>query len=381
MRVATRTRIGYPRDHRSLPIAATNPTIAAETTLTARIVGRMHLQAGKVYLGYGDGGGNTGPTSIIAMDPTTLAFTTELASFGSHRIAPYKVVGDWLYALGMEPTNAGGATRHMYARTPAANPGVWTAVSNLAASYPLHVFDAVEYAGSLWLACSGSPTGTANQAFYGLLLQSTDDGVSWTEALRVAPVAGTLNPWFTRLGPLNVHNGKLYVYGLDSTSGAPSPTGVARPTADVYDGSVWTQEVLSLPSFQLNGPKFGPGRSFAAFGERWATQDGGFSDTGVVYSTAGPTVERRPSPRIAPYVTASDDNYFTAVQTVDSWLYARLINVAFVHPPVIVRSADGVRWQAVALAPSLSTSFVIVGNRIIYGGRDGRLYVADDLPV
>lgn len=118
---------------------------------------------GRVFLGYGDGTANTGPTDILAFDPRAGAFHVE-ATFDEEAVMAFRRFGDRLFVPGIDPLGAAddGA---LYVR----ERGAWRTVKIPAA---VHVFDAIVWEGRWFVALQQKP----NRA---VVLESKDDGASW----------------------------------------------------------------------------------------------------------------------------------------------------------------------------------------------------------
>jgi hypothetical protein len=120
---------------------------------------------GLVFVGYGDGTANTGPTDVIAFDPVAAAFRTE-TTLAEEAVTTFRVVGDRLLVPGIDPVDDAehGA---LYVR----ERGAWQTRRVPAA---VHVFDAIAWDGRLFVALQQRP----NRA---VVLESRNDGASWRD--------------------------------------------------------------------------------------------------------------------------------------------------------------------------------------------------------
>jgi hypothetical protein len=171
--------------------------------------------ARQALLGYGDAVTNTGPTQIIAFDPTTRTFETE-TTIDEEAILEYRVIGDRLFVPGIDAIDdVGGA---IYVRDGAG----WT-TRPLAEA--VHVLDVAMDGDRLCVALQDRLAGAEVRC-------SRDDGMTWTSS----PAGG----W--RATSLFALGGQLYVAsvgrGVSRVGGGRVPFAIP----DATDAAVIARE-------------------------------------------------------------------------------------------------------------------------------------------
>ena len=151
-----------------------------------------------MFSGYGDPNKNTGPVDIYTFDLATKSLTDEVTFF-SESLEQFQIINGVLYTPAIDPTGSGD----IYARREVN--GSWYADTPFSA---IHVFDVETLTGSdIYLAGS---TGK-NAAVW----RSGDDGQTWQNVLKVAPLQG-----YSRFYMTPAVNGMLYAQAVDSQGGA-----------------------------------------------------------------------------------------------------------------------------------------------------------------
>ncbi len=116
-----------------------------------------------VFLGYGDGTANTGPTDILAYDPRTATHHVE-TTIDEEAVMTFRRFGERLYVPGADPLGrADNGALHVR------EGGAWRKVIVPDA---VHVFDAMVWQGRLFVALQERP----NRA---VVLESSNDGATW----------------------------------------------------------------------------------------------------------------------------------------------------------------------------------------------------------
>lgn len=212
-------------------LAATDPSPApagwdfhgqspSAQSVTPRFSGRirtMQPYEGKLYLGYGDYGGNSGSqtglgTDVSYFDPATGAFGIALAAYNTEEINTYRELNGKLYAPGIDPFagSASCASNHF---------GEWARAKGIGNAE--HVYDmATDPDGALYLS-GASGGGIWNIA---TIWKSTDGGQSWEVWFEEAPEADQYRDGFERIYWLATIGDKLYFRANNGSKTAkPAP--------------------------------------------------------------------------------------------------------------------------------------------------------------
>lgn len=165
------------------PIWLGNPIAGEE--YAARHVWDLQVWRGRVYLGYGDWIGNSGPVDIWYYTPTASCFLSETvyvsptrpaAQVDEEAIHRYVVIDADLYIPGTDPTESWD-WGNLYQ-----NGGDgWEKKRTIPNG--LHVFDLASYSGDLFAAIG--PTRTMP------LLRSSDGGLTWTQVVTITDAGYT----------------------------------------------------------------------------------------------------------------------------------------------------------------------------------------------
>lgn len=212
------------------PVAA-HPQALAQPSAYGRALNTLTVWGGAIWAGYGDYGANTGPIALTPLDPATNRF----AEF-PNMLAPaegldtLRPISDGLWVPFTQPSNQAQAGKHYAVASGTGLPSQWSsgALPNLLpdGTKPSvkHVFDAA-------MLPDGSRYIVGALGKYATVWRSGDQGVTWSIARTVAPVAGTDFARFYWAGTLN---GKLYVQAHDLNAMK------AQATSLVFDGTTWT---------------------------------------------------------------------------------------------------------------------------------------------
>lgn len=165
----------------------------------ARKLNELFLFDGRLYLGHGDYGVNTGPTDVIAYDPAADAFRTEYTT-QDEAIVLYRQLGDRLVLPGPDATE-GWTLGNVYVRPPGAG-ATWEKRRTVPKG--VHVLDVAEHRGQ-WYAAAGVAAALdaggdegPNGFGCGAVFSSGDEGKTWRLQYTTASAAGTV----TRVGSL-----------------------------------------------------------------------------------------------------------------------------------------------------------------------------------
>ena len=88
-------------------LLGTHPDAAAQGSADGKVLTTLEALNGKMYVGYGDYGANTGPINIRAWDPATESFTPSRLTSLTESIWTYRLLNGKLYAPNND-TSAGG---------------------------------------------------------------------------------------------------------------------------------------------------------------------------------------------------------------------------------------------------------------------------------
>lgn len=191
---------------------------AAQPTADGRVLAALEPWRGRLYIGYGDYGANTGPIHVVAFDPGRGAFTDSLLTVNSEAIYNFRALGEHLYAPAIDPKREGS-----YAFAAAGPDGVWRDVPAPGVD-ARHAFDVATLAGDdLWVVGSSGAEAVA--------WRSLDGGSTWTETL-VEPPESHMPGDFARFYFAGTLNRELYVQAHDY-SGGP------HVHSRVFNGEEW----------------------------------------------------------------------------------------------------------------------------------------------
>ena len=200
-----------PGEEGSWSELGTHVWAAAQPTATGRTLGALQGWNGKLYVGYGDYGANTGPIHVMAFDPARAAFTNEFPAFETEAIYVFRPLFGRLYIPPIDPRSASGIAV-----------GRVSAGWSFQEVFMTHGFDvATLTGGDLWLVGSSDQS----PAYGSTALRSVDDGATWQLSLNER----TADDDWSRYYFAGVLNGRLYVQS--------SETNRCR----VFDGTVWSE--------------------------------------------------------------------------------------------------------------------------------------------
>lgn len=265
------------------------PVVAAQPTGYGRRLGLgPTLSDGSVLLTYGDYDANTGPMDVLTVSPTG-DVTTLLDDLPTERIDRYRVLGDAVWSVSIDPTDdaVGFAVTNLG--------GTWHTIPVGVAGLPVavHLYDIAQDSGGDLLVCgardlsdaeggadyNGGNSGTA------FVWRSTDDGATWAEDLANV----SLTDGFNRF------------YDFDRTSGALAVRKSDSSGWFVLGGEGWTA-IGSVTVDQPSGVRVSAGRliraddttaTLPAPAYAWTTS---LAPDGAIWLCDGDAIYRLPPP-------------------------------------------------------------------------------------
>jgi hypothetical protein len=301
---------------KTFELVGVNPFAAAQPTAQGR---RLHTLAGwrnELYVGYGDYGANTGPIEISAWDPPRRAFSAKL-SFDTEAVEIYRAIGDRLYAPAIDPRGSGQS-----ASVAVGEPdGRWWNNRNV---FFTHAYDIASLDGAdLWLVGSRGREAVA--------ARSTDGGLTWTTALTVSPHSNGIARFYF----VFAYGGQLTVQAEDTVRGQ-------HPHSRVFMNGHWTDgpDLQPLPGVTCKPLSFA-GRIV------YRGRAGLMVYDGTTVELAGPDVDDLVVDGPMLYVLTSG---------------------------LILRTADLMGWNTVAVAPAGASSLGVLDGQLYVGTADAALY-------
>lgn len=323
-----------------------NATIAAQPQRLGRTIWSLFKVGGRIFVGYGDYVSNTGPiriTSVSEANPLG-AWTDEPVLADTEVISDFRKIGDGrVFALHGDPRGFRGG----YAER--ATNGTWTdkpaAFPNVGGQAPQHIYDLVEFGGSLW-ACGGR-TGPP----YAAIWRSQDGGATWTEFFTEAS-------W--SFGSFAILGGVLYIYAGGSD--------VVPASTYRWDGTAW----VAAPPYMLgeNPPLNGGGQQGHAWRNGWVLGPGSsLANTMYYLDGQGRSIDLNlvttswdVGPDGALYILSGDAGYSDILRIAAS---------GPLEPKVIAR----VQWAPSTVRPT--TIMAVSTTRFLLGTDDARLQQVD----
>lgn len=179
----------------SATLFAAHPSIATQSTYAGTSINDMAVKGGRLYLGYGDYGANTGPIDIATVDLTTGA-TGVQGTAPTEAIHAYRTFGGNLIAPWTDPKGCGTCTPVNGGYTTDTGVDVHTFQAE-------HLYDYTELGTSRFLVGSRAYVG-------GAAVWQSDNGGPWREVLvenTGAPSASNYDRYYWAL----TLDGKVYV--------------------------------------------------------------------------------------------------------------------------------------------------------------------------
>ncbi len=225
-----------PGDPELLAAHEEMPGIDAQNTARGKRIGSLFPYDGRLYVGYGDFDGNTGPIAVLSFGLTEGGFNADQV-LPTEEILRWAVLDGVLYTADIDPDShqgVGGAYRLDGAD------GTWETTAPIEEA--VHTFDVAAFDGRLWAATGCSPGASARVA------SSSDLGETWDEEhATAAPDDGGFSR-YNFFGPTPTRmfvSGRVHYELLDD----------AAPFSLVYTpvGDTWV-EVSGGPSKDLLVP-------------------------------------------------------------------------------------------------------------------------------
>jgi hypothetical protein len=305
---------GHWTEAGSLPSAALQPTEWGRTIQTIAVYN------GRLYLGYGDYGANTGPITITSYDPVAGTFSNEWTSM-TECIDTYRVISGRLYAPAIDPRGEPPQAAGYAVGTPERQ---WRDDP----VFMEHAYDMATLTGDdLWLVGSYGD-------FHSVALRSLDGGASWKKELDLFRDGDRMSRFYF----VCVLDGILYVQSSSDTNSTS------------YDGKQWGP-----------GPRLvHNGRHPVNFAGKIVIQQGS-----VPYLQGGGPLmvfDGEHEATLLPLETAVWD--FCVDSRV---LYALQTNM------LVKATADLENWTTVAAAPANARSLAVAEGQLYVGTSDSRL--------
>lgn len=216
----------HAADPLSFTLLGTHPEAAAQSTSAGKIIQKLEVFNGKLYIGYGDYNANTGPMKINPYDLNTNAFTGSLLTFNTEQMSQFRILGSKLYAPSIDPT-CGNWCLGGYA---SGEPWATRAPVNV-----VHVYDMATLNGTdLWMA------GASNVG--ARMWRSTDGGTVWDI---VQEDTSAVQNGYERYYWVAELNGKIYTQAGNTVPATPMR---------IFDGTTWTAgstAIFSMPESKV----------------------------------------------------------------------------------------------------------------------------------
>lgn len=359
---------------------------AADKQVEARNILELKAYDGRLYIGHGDAGVNTGPTDIIAYDPAQGVFSTEF-TVDDEGIYQYGIVDGKLAIPGVDATEDWDFG-NIYVR----EPDGW--VKHRTIPHGLHVFDLVQVKES-WYVGTGSifylGKENENAMAFGGIFRSTDKGASWTLAYStpgdestvyrirsIVPFQDKLYAFIYAYSgmtldeiPEDLHSGLGEPYGSVYLVFSPDPIGPAD--AVVFDGKRWTYRNL-IPDENVCAVQpvaFGESMLLSVLSGEYVSMGAGADRKQVtrsMYRFDGTTAEK---------LSIAFDGVSDSTIAGDT-LY---LLTAIHEKAVIASTKDLENWEIIHLPPSLEKPICLeIMNEDIYlGTKDGNIFRAAEI--
>lgn len=260
---------------------AAHPSIAAQPE-SGRSIKDLAVKGGKLYAGYGDYSGNTGPIDIATVDLETGVTGVE-GTAGTEEINTYRSYGGALYAPWIDTKGVSG----FYSSDQG---GTWASADTVDTE---HVFDVAVLPNGVQVAV-GSSNNDARTAYQGATAWvSYDGGRTWR--IEMTDLTNAKHPTETgyeRYYWVAVIGGKAYMQARAVNAVYGQPDFPIR----VFDGSRWSTVSKSADCFstEASGVEVFNGKVYCdngtVFSGKRATSSGGqratdfFQHAGVLYA-------------------------------------------------------------------------------------------------
>lgn len=347
-----------------------HPDAALQPTTPGKTLHTLHPAGGRLYVGYGDYGANTGPINVRYFHPLadagTGAFSDVLITGNTDAFHRFRTIGDRVYA---PHTDAIGRNNAGYVSGPADGSGPWSENNAL---QNVHFFDIAGYGANnqLFLAGSGGPTSDDNSIIY----TSADSGATWQVSLDLAPAEpwnwtgdGDTTSGFARFYGLGRLGENLYALQVVSKYELQNNAWVSLGSETfelrTYDGTGWSTGSLLRTATGGQTAFYDPEEIAGQLVLR-SSHPGRFA--GAMFTFDGETLTRLIQPRIDTGATASFWDHYV---DDDGVLYVLR------NDGVVLMTDDLLDWTTLATnVPATAQSLAVLGGYLYLGDNTGALY-------
>lgn len=231
------------------------PQVSQETSYTARNIQSLTPYEGRLYVGYGDYGDNTGPCDIISVGADG-SIQTHLSGVPTESVETIRVFDGALFIPSIDPSwyfGPGGLTTN--------HGGTWRTIE--IRPDMVHTFDFAMTSDGAWWVCGSSLSDTDSQVGHASVLRSTDEGATWTKVRRSSSEGTFVRYYWIRTDGTYVYvddrsadGAETYYRSSDGTSWEAVSTAPADPL-DTLDPALSTapmpQGATSRSVAQLDG--------------------------------------------------------------------------------------------------------------------------------
>lgn len=317
----------------------THPEAAAQSTSQGNMISTLTIKDGKVYMGYGDYGANTGPIHINPYNIANGSFEGSKLEVPTEEISAFRTINNKLYAPMLDPrlnfTDDVG-----YAEQ--ANDGTWT---NQLKAPAVHVFDMATLDGSdLWMVGSSvEPDGSTYRG--ATAYRSVDGGATWSVVMTDMTTLYEDRSETERYYWVAELNGKIFMQA-NRVENAPMRS---------FDGSVWSEGTTDQVCRSIRAA------SVVVFADNIVCWAGG----GVVRAFDGTNYAD-----ITPTVPIGNA---TSFYVDDGYLYVLADKPGFATDDIVLRTSDLESWERVSSVPGSTTSFAVDDDYIYVGTNSSQL--------
>ena len=307
-----------------------HPQAAEQPTARGKTINTLARFQGDLYAGFGDGRANTGPIAINPFDVASKTFEGPFFA-DTERIEAFRELDGRLFVPHTD-TQVG-------ADYSVRSSSGWSQHDAFAS---LHVFDAAETQGSLWLCGSNGVNGT--------VWRSTDGGDTWQLSLSVPPWSGQAGD-YVRVYFCAAVRGELHVQ--------PHSLFAPTPASWVFSVGSWSQ----APS--LTGG--GPGHHGEIFNKELVFQSSLFKELDFQSSLDGDLL------------TLSGNYQAVSPEPLEDYAVAGDRLYALTQDKVL-STPDLKTWKTIAHPPGSATSIAYADGSLYVGTDHATIALVDFLP-
>ncbi len=321
-------------------LVGTSQFAAAQPTTIGQQITTLSGFNGKLYIGFGDYGANTGPINISYYDPVSATFSASLVAARTEAVYLYRTINNQLFAPAIDPQ--GQLMNYLFAKgEPWSDPTLTGSPSGYQID-AFHVFDMAALGNNLYAVGQDFLNSAA-------VWKSTDGGTTWSEDFSEAP-SDPLND-AARYYFIFAYNGKLYVQANDVNSSM-------FPNSKVYDGTSWT-----------SGPDlFTPVTQLGEVSTGYKPQP--FANKMVYLSSSKPT----PSTSRLLAFDGTTPTIVSPVKVIDFAIGGSLL-YALGEDKNIRTTSDLVNWTVLDSAPATAASTATLNDKLFVGTTDSKIYL------